>query len=300
MFTTRHVVDNRVFLLALDNLYRDAMKRQERAELLSCARQVASALTIAPANLPVEGYYADEEQLTEYFRLMRTLQQVDERRRPEVGDLPAFRRLEQVTSAPIYGHPRHEGKLLPVGRDALSQALLDTRPHWTIAGVTAAALMAAQEADDISLVGLAARIQDAVVLTALRESVVLYTEGMVWIEVPPEPQVVWQVDDDLAQCAGRFVDAFNALFGERLPAPTPEEAIHYWHAYERVKIVGRCVRLGVDDTHLPIRHYHWAICRGSNGQLTVHEFWHREIWTTARYRAGLPVNDDPHVRVDPA
>jgi len=294
VFTARHVVDNRVFLLALDHLYRDAMKRQERVELLSCARQVASALAITPAAVPVEGYYGDDEQLTEYFRLMRTLQQVDQRRRSEVAGLPAFRRLEQVVSAPLYGRAQHEGRFLPVGRDALSQALLKTRPHWTIARVTAAALAAAQEDDDISLVGLAARVQDAVVLTALRESVVLYAE-VVFLGIPPQPEIIWQVDDDLAECAARFVKAFNALFGERLPAPVADEAHRYWDAYEHVKIVGRCVHLGDDDTDPPIRYYHWAICCGPNGQLTVHEFWHRDIWTTARYRAGLPVNERPDI-----
>jgi hypothetical protein len=200
-----------------------------------------------------------------------------------------------VVSAPLYGRPQHQGTLLPVGRDALSQALLNTQPHWTVARVTAAALAAAQEDDDISLVGLAARVQDAVVLTALRESVVLYAEIMYVGEIPPQPEIIWQVDDDLAEYAARFVKAFNALFGERLPAPIADEAHHYWHAYEHVKIVGRCVHLGIDDTDLPIQHYHWAICFGANGQLTVHEFWHRDIWTTARYRAGLPVNDRPDI-----
>lgn len=289
MSAERHVVDNRVFLLALDHLYREAMKRHERVELLSCARQVASALHLTPLAVPVEGYYAGDEQLTEYFRLMRTLQQVDEERRPAVAGLQAFRRLDQVTSAPLFGRPQPEGKLFAVGRDALSQALLRTQPPWTIARITIAARAAAQELDDISLVGLAARLEDAVVLAALRESVVLYAQ-LGWIDTPPAT-IEWQVDDDLAELAARFIDAFNALFGERLPPPVVEETHRYWRAYEDVKVVGRCVRLGSDDTQLPIRHYHWVICFGPDGQLTVHEFWHHEVWTTARYREALPINN---------
>jgi len=65
MVTNGYVVDNRVFLLGLDKLYRDAMKRHERGELLACARRVAAPLHETPADVPVEGYYAEDEQLTE-------------------------------------------------------------------------------------------------------------------------------------------------------------------------------------------------------------------------------------------
>src|SRR4029079_15725650 len=80
------VVDNRVFLLGLDELYREAMKSHERGELRDAARSVASALDLDPAkgrDDPVEGYYTEDARLTEYFRLMRSLQAVDDRRRPE-------------------------------------------------------------------------------------------------------------------------------------------------------------------------------------------------------------------------
>ena len=69
----------------------------------------------------------------------------------------------------MYGRPEDEGKLLPVGRDALSQALLETFPEWTVARITVAAFEIAQKTDDFSLVGLAARIRDPVVLAAVRE-----------------------------------------------------------------------------------------------------------------------------------
>lgn len=284
--TQRRVVNNRTFLLALDHLYREAVKPHERGELLRCARQVASALDARPHAVPAEGYYVEDEQLTEYFRLMRALQEVRQDRRGEVGQLQAFRRLEQVASASLYGRPQYEGKLLPTGRDALSQALRMTRPHWTIEGLTAAARAAAFEADDFSLVGLAAHVQDPVVLTALRESVVLYAEAG-WLG-SEDPTIEWQVDSDLTELAERFVDAFNALFDERLPAPVPDQARRYWQAYEKVKVVGRCVRLGSDDTQLPIRHYHWAVCSHADAELMVREFWHTEVWTTARFRKELP------------
>jgi hypothetical protein len=288
MSTVQRVVDNRVFLLGLDKLYRDAMRQHERGELLTCARRVAEALRATPADVPIEGYYAEDEQLTEYFRLVRALQNVGEEATSLVGSLSEFRRLRDVTSAPLYGRPQYADKLLPTGRDALSQALYDTFPNWTAASLTEAAHNQALAFDEISLVGLAARINDTVVLTALRESVVLYAEVALGAALhPPRPQYIWMVDKDLAQHARRFIDMFNTLFGEKLPPPDPSQAECYWRAYDDNEIVGRCVRLGYDDAALPIRYYHWAIRRGANGEFVVHEFWSSEVWTTTRYRSAL-------------
>lgn len=284
----RCVVDNRVFLLGLDQLYRDAMQRHERVELLPCARTVAAALHIMPADVPVEGYYADDPYLTEYFRLMRALQEAHDNRTAEVVALPEFQRLLEIASARLYGPPVQRNKLLPVGRDALSEALRVTWPDWTVTHLTASACAVARDADDISLVGLAAHTKDPVVLAALRESVVLYAEHVVGA-LPPPREFLWHVDDALAQKARRFVDAFNALFGDELPPPVRQSAQVYWAAYAPAAILGRCVRLGQTDTR-PVRYYHWAICRGADGQLTVQEFWHLEIWTTARYRDALQLH----------
>jgi hypothetical protein len=94
---------------------------------------------------------------------------------------------------------------------------------------------------------------------------------------------VWQVDADLAAQASRFIAAFNRLFGNELPPAEAGQVEAYWHASDSDKYLGRCVRLGVDDSTIPVRHYHWAIRRGQDGHPTVHEFWENEIWTTDRY-----------------
>ncbi len=288
MYSLRHVVDNRVFLLGLDNLDRDAMKENERAELLTCARRVAAELRVAPADVPIEGYYAEDEQLTEYFRLMRALQEVRKGSAPAVESMCEFQRLLDVTSAPLYGHPDFGDKLLPVGRDPLSRALDDTFPEWTVPNLTAAARSVSHATDDISLVGLAAWIEDALVLTAVRESVVLYAGVVEGAALdPPKPEYVWQVDDELAERAKGFIDAFNGLFGETLPPAEPAQAIRYWYACQDNEILGRCVRLGLDDSTSPERHYHWAIGHPAYGEHQVKEFWSPEIWTTTRYRAAL-------------
>jgi hypothetical protein len=279
------VVDNRVFLLGLDDLYRSAMKRNEGLELLRCAREVAWTLHVKPADVPVEGYYAEDERLTEYVRLLRAFHEEPNSRVAAVERLPAYQRLYEVTSSRLFGRPRSEDRLLPVGHDALSNALQQLAPHWTIPTLTAAAEQAARAMDDYSLVGLAARTQDSVVLAALRESVVLYAQVTVLGKIVQPPIAEWRVDAELAHHANRFIRAFHALFpeGARLPAATPENAQEYWDACDEKAIVGRCVRVGYDDRRNPVMHYHWGINR-SQGRLEVEEFWAAEIWTTERYR----------------
>lgn len=285
LLAERCVVDNRALLVGLDELYRTAVQRHERAELLASARAVTAALRVPAADVPVEGYYADDPGLSDYFRLMRALQEIPEGRSAEVAALPEFRRLLVVSSSPLYGQPAHQGKLLPRGRDALSQALRAAWPDWTVPILTTCACAAAMAADDVSLVGLAARSKDPLVLTALRESVVLYAEPMVGFAMIPLREFLWRVDDELAVQARRFVDAFNSLFGKsELPAPTRRNAQVYWEASAGAEILGRCVRLGESNDK---RYYHWAICRAPNGELSVQEFWHDEIWTTTRYRGAL-------------
>jgi hypothetical protein len=280
------IVDNRVFLLGLDELYREAMKEHEVRELLRCAARTAEVLRIAPGHVPIEGYYAESAELTAYFRLLRVLQHQPKSRSTEVSRLEEYQRLLAVTSSPIFGRPVHGESLLPVGRDPLSEAMSRTE-QWSLATLVPGAQQAARETDDFSLVGLAAFASDAVVLAALRESVVLYAELM-FLGLPAEPTIEWRVDADLALQAARFVDAFNALFpvGRHLPAPVPENRKRFWDASDENAIVGRCTRLGTDASGTS--HYHWAIRWGMGSQLMVEEFWRPDIWTTTRYRESQP------------
>jgi hypothetical protein len=288
--TVERVVDDRLFLLGLDELYRTGIKLHERTELLEGARTLAQALEITPAGVPVEGYYSEDEQLREYFRLMRALQQVDASARPRVASMRDFQRLLQVTSSPLFGEAIFDGKLFPAGRDPLSRALLETT-EWSIGTLTMLAHRFVNESDDYSLVGLACLTRDAVVLTALRESVVLHAAA-VTMGVGSLPLYVWRVSPEVAKRAERFVTTFNALFREELPAPTAEHADYYGAAGLKANISGRCVRIG-QMPGAPAKFYHWAIYPDAEKQLNAQEFWHNEVWTTERYRAALPNGGGP-------
>jgi hypothetical protein len=278
-------VDDRAFLLGLDELYREVIKRHEAGALLDSARTVAAQLRLERDHeVPLEGYYGESPLLTEYIQWMRSLQSTPAERISEVADLPQYQRLLALASSPHLGRPVDVGKLLPRARDALSAALLATRPNWTIPVVMNAAKLSAHETEDVSLVGLAAFAGDEVAVAALRETVVLYAEVIVTgIPQPVKNEFVWAVSPELAARAARFVEIANTLLGENLPAPIAASAEEYWYAFSRNKVVGRCVRIASDERQVPHRHYHWAI-KEDEVRLAVEEFWDARVWTTEMYR----------------
>lgn len=282
-----HEVDNRIFLLGLDELYRAAMKRHERGELLDCAKRVCSDLGVSPATVPVEGYYSADPKLTEYFLRMRSLQIQPATRAEEIREIGAFGRLKEVTSSRLYGRTTAGSGLFPAGVDPLSEALEATIPDWSIEKLVSRAYEVAQAGDDYSLVGLAALARDPLVLAALRETAVLYAAVVGAAPPRADPQYVWRVDNEIASRAMEFVATFNDLFDEDLPEPTPRNAKRFFNAADLRSIEGRCVRIGFDDRTTPVRHYHWAIT-SEHGNLAVEDFWDTELWTTERYRTDGP------------
>ncbi len=280
------VVDDRVFLLGLDYLYRQAMKVFESQTLLGCAGEVAGRLGVAPSDAPLEGYYGESKALEAYFRLIRALQQVNVAEEARVKDLPAFHLLWDLTSSPLFGRPDRGDKLLPVGRDPLTQALLDVQ-DWRVEPLTERAAQVALAWDDFSLVGLAARARDEVVLAALRESVVLYA-GVPKSMPPALPKVPyrWQVDPTLTEAAGRFIAAFHRFVPGALPPAERDSVEVYYQAFVENDFIGRCVRIG--ETPDGIHYYHWAVAIRAFGEagpeFRVDDFWSDHVWSTDAYR----------------
>lgn len=278
------VVDNRVFLRGLDTLYRNRVKVYERGRLRLYAQEVANALVVGPADVPIEGYYASEPALTEYFRLVRALQEIPSKREAEVCELNGFRRLREALSSPLYGSFHDDRYLFPRGRNALFFALQNTAPDWTIPRIMDAAHAVAIASTDLSLVALTCLARDPVMIASAAESTVLYEEtAFVSASGPIEPEYVWRVDEIVEERASRFVETFNALFGEDLPRPSVENAHVFWNAAKDESIVGRCVCIAVDPQTSPPRYYHWAVDEGEGSEYVVRDFWDTEIWTTAQY-----------------
>lgn len=288
--TIYRIVDNRVLILGIDEIYRKYMKEFESTFLLPQVEVVAEKLNVKETDVPVEGYYGEHKTLTRYFKLMRALQDMDESSKPSVENMPEFQAVWKITNSPIFGKPQNKGKLLPQGRDPLSQAMDDTKETgWESQKIIGRAYEVAMETDDISLVGLAVRIKDSVVITALRESVILYAEKMElgYIQGPPV-EYIWKVDDEFAEVANRFIEEFNKILpkdsylSNGIPKAEYQNAEQFYSAHQDDEILGRCANLGYDRS-TPRLHYHWAITQ-QNDQFMLDEFWSPKLWTTDEYR----------------
>jgi hypothetical protein len=279
-----NIVDNRTLILALDYLYRENMKKFETEKLLDKSRQLIKMLSLSVLDIPIEGYYHESEELKEYFLNVRTLQQCPLKRKNEVENVDAYQFLSKVTTSEIYGKGKSNG-FLPQRLDPLFYALQNIPVNrWTVESITSEAQSVSIDSDDISLVGIAASINDSVVLAALRESVALY--GAIaagCATIPPRIVYKWDVDSDLQYKVNRFIKIFNELSSSNIKEANPEHVEYFYEAFEDNEIVGRCIYIGYDDTKTPVEKYHWAI-KYEAGKAIVDDFWSEELWTTERYQ----------------
>ena len=218
---------------------------------------------------------------------MRTLQDVPEDNESKVVSMPEFQLLWELNNSGLFGDPARNRKLLPVGRDPLYYALrqlFENGEEWTVPVLVSVAREIAVESVQYSLVSLAARARDAVVMTAITESVVLYRH-VVTRGIAIRPVLVWKVDDDIAEAANKFITTLNRFVEQPLPEASPENAEVFHGAYADCHFAGRCVRIGKDDSQSPVRQYHWAIQWDQAAGYFVEDFWDDELWTTERYRS---------------
>lgn len=298
------VINDRVFVIGLDYLYRKAMKLFETQKLLPYAEKVAQRLLIQPAEVPSEGHYTESPALKTYFKTMRALQEVKKSQGAVVKDLPEFQFIIRVLESGLFGEPIYEEKLLPVGRDPLSKALrAQAGKAWNIPILIESAYQFAAGTNDFSLVSLAARSHDPVTVTALRESVVLYAEvASFGIVEEPQYRYLWRVSREIGEAGNAFIRAFYEITGHQLPTASPENAGVFAKAFSDNEIVGRCVRIGDSGAGQP-PYYHWAIYMTNwkdPNTLQVEDFWHPEVITTEKYRSFNPRRGPVKVRLDSA
>lgn len=260
------------------------MKIFEREKLLPASTDLVEKLGIPLINVPVEGYYPESEELTEYFLKIRSLQKCTKIQRQTVDQSASYRLLSNVMSSEIFGKGKEAEDFFTQRRDPLYYALQNIPVReWSVAAITSEAKRIAANSDDISLVGIAAFISDSVAVAAVRESVALYSSVAVGCAmIPPEVTYEWQVDTEVQDKVNRFIKTFNVLVSGSVREASPENVKYFYDACEENTIAGRCIYIGYDDTKDPVEKYHWAIKPSGNG-LVVEEFWSSEIWTTERY-----------------
>lgn len=286
----KKIVNDRALVLGLDYLYRESMKLFETNNLLPKSRELLNELSLTASNVPIESYYNESDELKEYFLTMRTLQGCPIERTQEVEHLEAYQLLSKVTSSAIFGSASSGLTLLSRRFDSLYFALkgipVDT---WSIDTITAKAHSISTESDDISLVGIAAFINDPVVLTALKESVALYSEVLAGCAMVKTKIVYeWHVDAALQNKVNRFIKTFNELSSSNIKEACSENTSYFYNAFKDNDIVGRCVYIGYDDSKDPTEKYHWAV-KYETGKIIAEDFWSDELWTTERYKNDIAV-----------
>lgn len=280
-----NIVDDRVLVLGLDELYRKQMARQEPRVLLPAARRVAKRLGLKPFLEVTEGYYGDTKELQEYFCLVRNLQEANESGIPRVRDMVEYRLIEEVCTSRLYGYRAKARGILHVGRDSLTEALeraAEAGHSLDVRGLVEAAGKIAVAEDDYSLVGLACLTKDPVCITVARESAVLYAEMAVLGAASGGYE--WAVSSKMQESASRFVAEFQRLFGVELPQIKPENAGLYYSACMDNYISRRCVRIGENAQTTPPMYYYWAIDPVDQEHYEVFDFWSSELWTSERYK----------------
>ena len=280
-------VDDRCFVLGLNEAFREVKQAYELAVLLPAAERVAAALGVAEADVPVEGYYYQSEALSRYFRLIRALQQQPATAMPGADCAQALQTLRAYFSSPALGRPvSGMDNLLPQTSSPLNEALQTILPQdWNIDRICQAA-MAQVDEDDVNLLALAAMTGDALLICATRETMAL--DMCVATCAIETPTYRWAVSAALAERANRFIDRLQRDTGIVLPAADASSAEYYFHQQQNAGLSGRCIAIG----QIPGNgYYHWYIGYDLGG-CQVKDFWSDSLWTTEQMMA-LPFEQQP-------
>lgn len=281
-------VDDRLFVIGLAELLRQAMKGYEVATLLPLAESAGKALALTPSAEPVEGYYGESASLERYFRLIRAMQQAE---MPTVVPEPArdaLTRLRAFFDAPAMGRVEASDRVLPRVTSPFGEALR-TLADWSVDALSRQARQLVG-ADDAGLLAVAAAAGDPVALCVARETAALAAEVELAEEDEPMPGFVWAVTEPVAAVAGRFVVALAKSTGIRLPEPVAASADLFGQAASAADIDGRCILVG-ERSGNPYPFYHWYVVR-RDGCDMVRDFWSSVIWTTSDLRR-LPAAEWP-------
>src|SRR5256885_946071 len=137
-------LDDRKFAIGLCELFRKEMRAFEVQALLPLAEQACRVLGIPPAAGPIEGYYAESEELTRLFRLVRALQSVES---PDFSLRPsdALAGLRRVYASRAFGRVMSSG-LLPRMTTAFGDSLTAVT-SWSVPELTARAATLVRDDD---------------------------------------------------------------------------------------------------------------------------------------------------------
>lgn len=280
------VVDNRLFVVGLSELFRQEMKIYEVQVLLPLAEEACNALRLPPADVPIEGYYYESDALAKFFRLIRALQQKEIKDVSGFSDLKAFEKLRRVLCSPAMGRVENFDQLLPQTTSPFGESLRFLS-DWSIDALSKQARKFVRQ-DDAGLLAVASATGDPMALCIARESSALLS--CVEMAALETPDYAWHVSEDVSKVAHRFVSALAESTGILLPEPKASSARIYGQAAEGADLYGRCILVGQQIGN-PYPYYHWYIDSNETG-LVVKDFRSSAIWTTETLRR-IPADRRP-------
>ncbi len=314
MKTQKLVIDDIQYFRALESEVRDGMKSFE-ISLLPVAEQAVKDSGFSVGTYPVEGYYHEKPELTQYFNCIRTLQG-----NYTTTITPAIQHLHNVYTHPIFGlkqgmrtainqtdvyYPQLNPVTISPVVDPVTVATQRLAPPHKLPDWTTESII--QEAEKIPkgicLVGLALLVDelhkekgkyDPVATCAARETTVL--SAMKWINITsvgPETKIDWRVSPKVEAYGKEVVNGYNDLITEysmmvkRSQGSKSAQRIVRQMTPKNVESVlkhapdmRRCVNLCADDR---VGFYHWAI-QEKNGRYHVVDFYAPQIVTTKEYQ----------------
>jgi hypothetical protein len=280
------IVNDRTFVVGMCELFRQEMKVYEVSALLPLAETACKALQLRPAKVPIEGYYAESDELKQFFLLIRALQNTERRKTNSESDMTAIRRLKEVFTCPAMGRTEESDQILPRVSSPFGQALRQLA-DWSIDGLSRHAQQVVND-DDAGLVAVASVTGDPVAICAARESAALSSDiELAEVDVP---HFTWAVSDAVINVANKFIASLAKTTGIKLPKADAASSHSYGQAAREAEIIGRCIFIG-EQSGNPYPYYHWYIDMQSQ-EPAVKDFWSSHIWTTDSLRQ-IPTNQRP-------
>lgn len=271
----RTVIDDQAFVVGLSELFRQEMKAYEVTSLLPLAESVCETLGLSPADVPIEGYYAESTELQRFFRLIRSLQNAGSGDNFPDSTQRAIYRLREVLNSPAMGRVENHDRLIARTTSAFGEAL-QTLSSWSIDSLSRQAQLLVRK-DDAGLLAVAAAAGNPVGLCAARETMALMAD--VELAETQLPEFDWRVSEHVAEVADRFICTLAKATGIQLPQPNATSSLAYGMAAADAELIGRCILVG-ERNGTPCPYYHWYIDL-QDGQPRVKDFWSDTIWTTA-------------------
>jgi len=278
------IVNDFEFIIGLDSFYREKMKKYEVKILLPLIKEIFQNIDIQKKNFPIEGYYYENEDLTEYFNYVKTLKTLNNDYKPKIENMQGYKKLLNILCSGLYGNYYFNESILPITKDPIYRTLENLSfDNWKSEKIIKTAFSIIKEENDFSIISLGIIKKDPIILTALRESVALYSDIFVGsapnLTVKYEYKYIWNVSNEIQNKANNIIEIFNGICPYKIPIAEEKNVKKYYDEYVSNPINIRCIRIGIDNIG---KNYHWAIINTDylKRNYKFKEFWDSKFWTT--------------------